>query len=58
VKEHRIKKDALVMLNITGGGELRFMCGRELFYLKPSLVFDMNPNPDEVVRKIKPLFKH
>jgi cysteate synthase len=38
-----INKNSLVMLNITGGGEKRFKAEKELFYLKPDLVFDIDP---------------
>jgi cysteate synthase len=51
-----VEKDALVMLNITGGGELLFKKGRKLNYLKPSVVFDINPSLEEVEKKIGKLF--
>ena len=54
--ESRIEKDATVMLNITGGGEGLFKNGRKLHYLKPSLVFDLNPSLEEVEMKLKDLF--
>lgn len=49
-------KEAVVMLNITGGGEERFKKSKELFYLKPSLVFDINPDADTVKRGIESLY--
>ena len=55
-RESRIEKDATIMLNITGGGEGLFKNGRKLHYLKPSLVFDLNPSLDEVEMKLKDLF--
>lgn len=55
-KNGTVDKDALIMLNITGGGEERFKTENQLFYLKPALVFNMNPNSDEVTEKVKPLF--
>lgn len=51
-----IDKDALIMLNITGGGEERFKSENELFYLKPSLVFDIDPDLEEVKAKLEGLF--
>jgi cysteate synthase len=57
VKENAIGKDALIMLNITGGGEKRFMKNRDLLYLKPSLVFDIDPDFKEVKEKLEGLFK-
>ena len=49
--------DALVMLNITGGGEERYKVDHPLWYLKPSLLFPVNPNPEEVIRKITALVR-
>ena len=44
VEKGNIDKSATIMLNITGGGEKRATEGKELWYLKPSLVFDLDPN--------------
>lgn len=52
VKEKRIERDALIMLNITGGGEKRFMMDKKLYNLKPSLVFDINPDTEDVKGKL------
>lgn len=51
-----VDKNALIMLNITGGGEERFKRENELYYLKPSLVFDIDPSFDEVRSKLEGLF--
>lgn len=56
VKNNEIDKDAVIMLNITGGGEERFKTDRDLFYLKPVLVFDINPDEAEVRKALKELF--
>jgi cysteate synthase len=56
VADGRVAKDALVMLNITGGGEARFKEGKELHRLVPNLVFPLTPDPDEVVAKVTALF--
>lgn len=56
VKNNRIDKDALIMLNITGGGEEKFKNEHELFYLKPELVFDIDPDFNEVKEKLEQLF--
>jgi len=56
VKENKIDKDALIMLNITGGGEERFKQDRELYYLKPSIVFDINPDSEDVKTKLSKLY--
>ncbi|MDE6446370.1 MAG: cysteate synthase [Alistipes sp.] len=57
VADGKVEKDATVMLNITGGGEGLFKEGKELWYLKPSLVFPLEPSVDEVVAKVEELFK-
>ncbi len=56
VKNKTVNPDDCIMLNITGGGEERFKREHDLHYLKPSLVFDYNPDPVEVVQKIEKLF--
>ncbi len=50
------KEDEIIMLNITGGGEERFKKEHKLHYLKPSLVFDIDPNADLVKKALKNLF--
>jgi cysteate synthase len=55
-KSNKIDKNALVVLNITGGGEERFAQDNELVYLKPSLVFGINPDIAEVKEKLNQLF--
>lgn len=57
VKEGRIRREEIVMLNVTGGGEKRFMAGKKLHYLKPSIVFPLDPDPDEVGEKVSELFE-
>lgn len=55
VKENRLEPDAIIMLNITGGGEERMKKGKTLHYLTPSEVFDINPaleNVETVLRKL------
>ena len=54
-KNNTIEKDSLIMLNITGGGEEKFKENNKLFYLKPLLIFDVNPNEKEVKEKISTL---
>ncbi len=56
VKENKIDKNAIIMLNITGGGEERFRKDKNLYYLKPSVVFDINPDSDFVKTKISELY--
>ena len=56
INENRIDNDALIMLNITGGGEERFKNEHDLHYLKPSLIFDIDPEFEEVKEKLEGLF--
>ena len=57
VESGKVKKDALIMLNITGGGETRFASeSKQLYYLKPLLTFGINPDPADVKAKLKGLF--
>ncbi len=57
VAEGKIDPKATVMLNITGGGEERFKEGKEMWYLKPSHVFSLTPDAEDVVAKVEALFK-
>jgi len=56
IEKGKVTKDSLIMLNITGGGEERFKREHELYYLKPSLVFDIDPDFEDVKEKLKGLF--
>ena len=56
VEEGRIDPEKTVMLNITGGGEKRFKSGKKLHYLRPSVVFPIDPDPAEVMKKVEALF--
>jgi cysteate synthase len=51
-----IDTNATIMLNVTGGGEELFKQGRKLHYLKPSLVFDINPSLQTVEQQLLNLF--
>jgi cysteate synthase len=55
-KNGTIKKDDLIMLNITGGGEARFKSKNELFYLKPQIIFDINASTSEIHKAVSALF--
>ena len=56
VEAGEIAKDACIMLNITGAGEEAAKRGREMWYLKPSKVFSLTPDVDEVVTFVESLF--
>jgi cysteate synthase len=55
-KEGRLDKDACIMLNITGGGEERIKREKEVTYLKPSHVFDIDPDLETVKKVLDKLF--
>lgn len=56
IAKNTIKKDAVIMLNITGGGEERFKNEHDLFFLKPEFIFDIDPDFDDVKSKLEKLF--
>jgi len=56
VNNNLVEKDAIIMLNITGGGEERFARENELIYLKPEIIFDLDPDVEEVHKKLQGLF--
>jgi cysteate synthase len=56
VEEETIDKDAIIMLNITGGGEERFKSENDLIYLKPDIVFELDAEASEVHNKLEKLF--
>ncbi|MEG1621742.1 MAG: cysteate synthase [Alistipes sp.] len=56
VADGKIDKKAVVMLNITGGGEMHFKEGRKLWFLQPSHTFSLTPDPEEVIAKAEALF--
>jgi cysteate synthase len=51
-----IDKNAVIMLNITGGGENHFKSGKKLYGLKPDVVFPNNPDENEVLEQLERLF--
>ncbi|MBN2174960.1 MAG: cysteate synthase [Bacteroidales bacterium] len=56
IEKKMVDRNALIMLNITGGGEKRFMHDKKLFYLKPSVIFDIDPDKEFVKQKMIELF--
>lgn len=57
VEEDLIDRDAVIMLNITGGGIERFKKEHEVTYLMPEMVFPIHADPKEVKRQIAELFQ-
>ena len=55
VEKGVVKPDDVVMLNITGGGELRFRAEHDVFHLEPSQVFKIGFTKADVEAGLKPL---
>jgi cysteate synthase len=56
IQNKKIDKEAIIMLNITGGGEKKFKAGKKIWYLKPDIIFPLNPNKEDVLKQIETLF--
>ena len=56
VESGAIDKDACIMLNITGSGEESITTNKDLWYLKPSKVFSLTADIDDVVCSVEELF--
>ena len=56
VKEGKVGKDEVIMLNITGGGEERAKSEGEVIYARPHLVLDPDLPADEIVDAVLKLF--
>jgi cysteate synthase len=55
-KSGKVDRDALIMMNVTGGGEEMFKKDKKLFYLTPSLTFRIDPDFEEVKKGLGSLF--
>ena len=55
-KANQIEPEATIMLNVTGGGEMRYKAENEVFYLHPNHIFELEPNKNEVIAKVEALF--
>ena len=56
IKAGEVDPEKIVMLNVTGGGEKHCQQGKKQHNLKPSPVFDLNPDANEVIDKVSALF--
>lgn len=56
VNSGNIEKDAVIMLNITGGGEQRIKKEKEIVYLQPNHIFEIDAPTKEVQDVLKKLF--
>ncbi len=57
VRDGKVKKDSLVMLNITGGGEAKFKNENKLYSLKPDIVFDIGHDAEDIKKRVASLFE-
>lgn len=57
VDNKEVEKDAVIMLNITGGGIEKFKNENEIHYKKADMVFPLDPDPEMVIEKVLELFK-
>ena len=56
VKEGAVKKDEMIMLNITGGGEELARSGQKVVYARPQLILDHDLPAEKIVAAVKQLF--
>lgn len=56
INNDQVEKDAVIMLNITGGGEKRFKENKEIFYLQPTRIFDVDADKEEIKEFVKKMF--
>lgn len=56
VNSGNIEKDAVIMLNITGGGEQRIKKEKEIVYLQPNHIFEIDAPTKEVQDVLKKMF--
>ena len=56
VKERKVEKDSVIMLNITGGGVGRYKREHTLVYKKPDHVFSIDAEPEEIKAVVSGLF--
>lgn len=56
VEQRKLEKEAVIMLNITGGGIRRFKTENNLVYKTPDCVFPIDADPDTVREIIMELF--
>ena len=56
VKDGSVKKDEVIMLNITGGGEELCKSQGEVIYAQPDLVLDPALDEAEIIAKVEALF--
>ncbi len=55
VEQQRVEKDAVIMLNITGGGEERFKKDHEIEYMEPDFIFPISISQEELADELRKL---
>ena len=56
VREGAVKKDEMIMLNITGGGEELARSGQKVVYARPQLILDPDLPAEKIIAAVKQLF--
>lgn len=56
IAQGAVEKNAVIMLNITGGGIRRFKSENKLFYKAPDCVFPIHADPDMIRETVMELF--
>lgn len=56
IQANAVEKDAVIMLNITGGGIRRFKQENQLTYKQPDCIFPIDADPDTVRETVMELF--
>ena len=56
VKEGRVGREDIIMLNITGGGEDFAKSSKDVVYEEPDIVLDPSLGSAEIIRRIEELF--
>lgn len=57
VSEGTVRKDELIMLNITGGGEAKAKSEHEICYARPDLILDPALPEREIIQAVEKLFE-
>ncbi len=56
VAKGKVEKNAVIMLNITGGGEKLYKQGKTMWYMKPSIVFPLTASEEDIIARTEALF--
>lgn len=56
VRQGRVERGDTIMLNITGGGEKRYCTGKQMWYLKPAIVFPLTASDEDIIGRTEALF--